>query len=90
MRPLAYGELVAPVREPWRRVRFCTAGDFIIHKAVAGRGIDLADIQGVITRQRDRLDARYIRRWLREFSAVLESPEVLECFKAPLRHPKNT
>jgi len=70
---------------PRRRVRFCTAEDLVIHKAVAGRGIDLDDIQGVITRQRDRLDARYIRRWLREFSAMLESPEVLERFEAAWR-----
>lgn len=70
---------------PRRRVRFCTAEDLVIHKAVAGRGIDVQDIRGIITRQRDRLDARYIRRWLREFSAVLESPELLERFEAPWR-----
>jgi hypothetical protein len=67
------------------KVWFCTAEDLVIHKAVAGRGIDLQDIQGVIARQGNRLNARYIRRWLREFSAVLESPEILERFEAPWR-----
>lgn len=74
---------------PRRRVRFCTAEDLIIHKALAGRGIDVQDIRGIITRQRDRLNTRYIRRWLRDFSAVLESPEVLERFEAAWRRLHN-
>lgn len=68
-----------------KQVRLCSAEDLIIHKAVAGRPQDLVDIEGVVYRQGDALDVKYIRRWLREFAAVLESPELPERFEAPWR-----
>lgn len=71
--------------EPGRRLRLCSAEDLIIHKAVAGRPLDVQDIEGIVLRQRGTLDSEYIRRWLREFSAVLDSPEVLERFEAAWR-----
>ena len=55
-------------------------------KAVAGRPQDLVDIEGVVYRQGDAQDVKYIQRWLREFSAVLESSELLERFEAPWRN----
>jgi hypothetical protein len=69
--------------EPDKCVNLCSAEDLIIHKAVAGRPQDLADIEGVVYRQGDRLDVEYIRHWLREFAAVLENPELLERFESP-------
>lgn len=69
--------------EPGKRVSLCSAEDLIIHKAVAGRPQDLADIEGVVYRQGDRLDVQYIRRWLRKFAAVLENPELVERFESP-------
>lgn len=48
--------------------------DLIIMKAVAGRDRDIMDIEGVLDVHR-KLDLRRIRRWLREFSEVLETPE---------------
>jgi hypothetical protein len=71
--------------EPDRPLRFCSPEDLIIHKAVAGRPLDIQDIEGVIFRQRDALDSDYIRHWLHDFSTVLESPEILERFEAPWR-----
>lgn len=68
-----------------QRLRFCSPEDLIIHKAVAGRPLDVQNIEGVVFRQGDALDAEYIRRWLRDFAATLESPEVLERFEAPWR-----
>lgn len=59
--------------------------ELIIHKAVAGRPQDLADIEGVVYRQGDTLDVEYIRPWLREFAAVLENPELIGRFEAPWR-----
>jgi len=64
-----------------RRVKLCSAEDLIIHKAVAGRPQDLMDIEGVVARQRDRLDLAYLRRWLGEFSALLDEPEVAQRFE---------
>jgi len=66
-----------------RMVRLCSAEDLIIHKAVAGRPQDVRDIEGVVYRQRDRLDARYIRRWLKEFADLLARPDILDHFERP-------
>lgn len=66
--------------EPGKGVKLCSAEDLIIHKAVAGRPQDLRDIEGVVARQREALDVAYIRRWLTEFAAILEAPELLERF----------
>jgi hypothetical protein len=64
-------------------VKICSAEDLIIHKAVAGRPRDLSDIEGIIIRQGKSLDTGYIRRWLREFSNILESKEVFKRFEKP-------
>jgi len=68
-----------------RSVNICSAEDLIIHKAVAGRAQDLIDIEGIILRQGRKLDIKYIRKWLREFSNILESKEIIECFEKPWR-----
>jgi hypothetical protein len=68
--------------EPGRSVRLCSAEDLINHKAVAGRPPDVSDIQGVVDRQGERLDASYIRDWLKSFAEALGSPEVVERFEA--------
>jgi hypothetical protein len=71
--------------EPGRRLNICSAEDLIIHKALAWRPQDLADIQGVIDRQGDRLDVRYIRSWLGQFSKALDDAELLERFERSFR-----
>lgn len=62
-------------------VKICSAEDLIIHKTIAGRPQDLADIEGVIIRRGKRLDVAYIRRWLGEFSQILEMEEIRERFE---------
>lgn len=65
-----------------------TAEDLIILKAVAHRPRDLADIEGLLEAH-PALDVERIRRWVREFAEVLESPELLEDLQAILlRHGK--
>lgn len=61
--------------------RVCTAEDLIIHKAIAGRGTDWQDIEGVLFRQQGKLDLKYIREWLIEFAEALENPEMLQRFE---------
>ena len=75
--------------EPGKVVRLASAEDLIIHKAVAGRPQDLRDIEGIVYRQRDALDADYIRRWLHEFATALKAPDLLDRFEQPWRriHP---
>lgn len=57
------------------RLPLPTAEDLIIMKAVAHRPRDLADIESIIDAQK-RLNLRRIRRWVREFSSVVEMPEI--------------
>jgi len=70
------------------KVNICSAEDLIIHKAVAGRPQDCADIKGIILRRGDLLDVDYIRSWLTQFSLALEEKEVLERFERPWREIK--
>ncbi len=58
----------------------CTAEDLIIHKAISNRGQDWIDIEGVLMRQRGKLDLAYIRNWLTQFAEALENPEILTRF----------
>jgi hypothetical protein len=83
-----YEELMlerAVIFEPRKgvKINICSAEDLIIHKAVAGRAIDLLDIQGVIERQAENMDLKYIRQWLKNFSLILETDEVLNRFERP-------
>ena len=72
--------------EPGKTIRLCSAEDLIIHKAVAGRPQDISDIQGVVYRQGEKLDAAYIRQWLNEFSDALADPEIVERFEQAWRN----
>ncbi len=60
--------------------RICTAEDLIIHKMIASRGTDLQDVEGILARQRGKLDVNYIRQWLSQLSEALENPEMLKKF----------
>lgn len=59
----------------------CSAEDLIIHKMVAGRPQDISDVQGVLLRQVDKLDFRYVGEWLARFTELLEGPDLLEHFE---------
>ncbi len=69
--------------EPGKPIRLCSAEDLIIHKAIAGRPQDERDIEGIIYRQRNALDVRYIRTWLRDFADLLAKPEIQARFERP-------
>lgn len=56
-------------------VNFAAPEDLIIHKIVAGRPRDLEDVRGVLLKMPD-VDLNYIRKWLKEFSAV--EPETID------------
>ncbi len=50
--------------------------DLVIMKAVAHRPRDIADIEAILAAHPD-IDAKRVQRWLADFSALLESPEIL-------------
>lgn len=66
-------------------IKICSAEDLIIHKAFAGRAQDLIDIESVISRQGKKLDINYIRKWLTEFSGILENNEIINRFESRLK-----
>jgi hypothetical protein len=70
---------------PGRTVLFCSAEDLIIHKSIAGRIQDMLDIQSIILRQKDKLDLTHIRYWLRVFSDLLETSDVINRFEQAWR-----
>jgi hypothetical protein len=53
-----------------------TPEDLIVMKAVAHRPRDIADIEAVLDAH-PKLNLRQIRRWVHEFSAALDTPEIL-------------
>jgi predicted nucleotidyltransferase len=71
-----------------KRIRICSAEDLVIHKAVAGRDKDLADLTRIIQKQGDQLDAAYIRHWLAIFADLLASDEVAARFERAWRAEK--
>ncbi len=59
--------------------------DLVIMKAVARRPRDVADIEGVLSVQ-SSLDLGHVRRWLKEFAAALEEPDILSDFERIVAH----
>lgn len=66
------------------RLRLSSAEDLVIMKALARRPKDIADIEGILDVNPD-LDLDHIRHHLREFSSVLEMPEIHDDFEELLR-----
>lgn len=58
-------------------LRTCSAEDLIVHKAFASRPQDWVDIEGVIVRQRGRLNWSQIRADLGDLVVLKEEPEIL-------------
>jgi len=66
------------------QLRVASAEDIIIMKAIAGRPRDVMDIENILQMNPD-LDIERIRHWVREFSAVLEAPEIYDDLEKLLR-----
>ena len=76
-----FNRAVSHELETGKKIRLCSPEDLIIHKAVAGRPQDLIDIQGIIYRQRDKLELSHIRKWLSQFANILGNPEIQAHFE---------
>jgi hypothetical protein len=62
--------------EPGCPIRTCSAEDLIVHKLIAGRPRDLADIDGIVMRQFARLDLERIRTWIAGFAGLKEDTDL--------------
>ncbi|MBN2579077.1 MAG: nucleotidyl transferase AbiEii/AbiGii toxin family protein [Pirellulales bacterium] len=56
----------------------CSAEDLIVLKAFADRARDWADIEGIISRQGDRLDWHYVEEQLQPLVELKEEPEIIK------------
>jgi predicted nucleotidyltransferase len=61
--------------------------DLIIMKAVAHRSQDLTDIEAILAAH-PKVNVRRVRRWVREFAAALETPEILNDLEVLLSRRK--
>ena len=68
-----------------REVRLCSPEDLIIHKLASERRQDAADVEGIILRQSKRIDRQYLGARVRELSAGLERPEIVDFYEELLR-----
>ena len=64
--------------EPGIMLPTATADDLIVTKAFAARPQDWVDVQGILVRQRGRLDWNYIRRELSALCELKEAPEIVD------------
>lgn len=53
-------------------VRFASCEDTIIHKMFAARPRDLEDVRGLLNINKEKLDLKYIEKWLKEFSGIAD------------------
>jgi hypothetical protein len=53
-------------------IRTCSAEDLLVHKLIAGRPRDLADVETIVARQGRRLDVARVRKLVAAFAEVKE------------------
>lgn len=70
------------------RVAVASAEDIVVMKALARRPRDIADIESILDAN-PALDLDRVRHWLREFSSVLEMPEIHDEFESLLQRRKS-
>lgn len=66
-------------------IRFATAEDLILHKIVSERARDAEDIEGIVARQRGKLDLDYLRPRITSLAQALERPQMLAEFERLVR-----
>lgn len=71
---------VKKVRMSGYSVRFASCEDVIIHKMFAGRAIDEEDVKNILIKNRNKINFRYVKKWLSEFAKLSDQKEVLKRF----------
>lgn len=63
------------------KLTFCTAEDLIIYKMISTRPRDREDVQGIILRQKNRLDDKYVVGWLNQFEGALDDSTLIRDYR---------
>lgn len=66
-------------------VKFASCEDVIIHKMFAGRAIDEEDVKNIFIKNKNKINLKYIKRWLSEFSKISEQKGILKKFNNLLK-----
>ena len=67
------------------RVRLISPEDLIIHKIASSRPRDIEDVNGILIRQKGRLDINYIQRWLKKIDKANKKSQTYKAFKGLLK-----
>ena len=59
--------------------------DIVVMKSIAGRPIDIKDIEGIIAAQGKALDKNYIRRWLTDLAELWTEVDALGVFETAFK-----
>jgi len=59
----------------------CSPEDLIIYKMISTRARDHDDVPGIIRRQRNTLDHKYIIDWLRQFEQALDDSTLVQFYQ---------
>lgn len=68
------------------KVRLISPEDLIIHKIASSRARDAEDINGILIRQKGRLDIKYIQHWLKKIDKANKSSRTYKSFKDLLKN----
>ncbi len=69
-------------------VRFAACEDVIIHKLFAGRAVDQEDVRNIVLKNRNKIDVRYIKKWLHDFDALCSGRTLREQFDSILKQAR--
>jgi hypothetical protein len=65
-----------------RSVRVCSPEDLLVYKLISTRARDHEDARGIVRRQGDKLDDRYVIGWLKLFEKALDDSTLVAAFLA--------
>lgn len=67
--------------EPGVTLRLCSPEDLVIYKLISTRPRDHEDVKGIVRRQGDVLDHKYVLNWLRQFEKALDDSTMVAEYK---------
>jgi hypothetical protein len=64
----------------------CSAEDLLVHKCFANRDKDWGDVDGILARQKNKLDFKLVRAELKPLVDMKEEPEILTRLEKKIAH----